>query len=131
MTEQNVTPGEERDYDEYRVIQDLGGWKRSHHCNQLTSANLGQEVTLMGWVQFRRDHGGLIFIDLRDREGLTQTVFSPEVAQEAHERAHAIRIEYVCALRGVVRARPEGMANPNMHTGEIEVYVTDWKLLNT
>ncbi len=126
-----TTPGEERDYDEYRVIEDLGGWKRTHNCNQLTSANIGQEVTLMGWVQFRRDHGGLIFIDLRDREGLTQTVFSPEEAPEAHERAHAIRIEYVVALRGIVKPRPEGMTNPGMATGEVEVYVTEWKLLNT
>jgi len=135
MTEQTTTApasvGEERDYDEYRVIQDLGGWKRTHHCNQLTAADLDKEVTLMGWVQFRRDHGGLIFIDLRDREGLTQTVFSPEEAPEAHERAHAIRIEYVVALRGIVRLRPEGMANPGMHTGEVEVYVHEWKLLNT
>ncbi|GAB6127043.1 aspartate--tRNA ligase [Humidesulfovibrio idahonensis] len=132
MTEQTTTTaGDERDYDEYRVIQDLGGWKRTHHCNQLTSANIGEEVTLMGWVQFRRDHGGLIFIDLRDREGLTQTVFSPEEAPEAHERAHAIRNEYVVALRGIVRHRPEGMSNPGMATGEVEVYVTDWKLLNT
>jgi len=131
MTEQNTTTaGEERDYDEYRVIEDLGGWKRTHTCNQLTAADLDKEVTLMGWVQFRRDHGGLIFIDLRDREGLTQTVFSPDVP-EAHERAHAIRIEYVVALRGIVRRRPEGMANANMNTGEIEVYVNEWKLLNT
>ena len=134
MTEQTTTPGtssDERDYEEYRVIQDLGGWTRTHSCNQLTAANIGEEATIMGWVQFRRDHGGLIFIDLRDREGLTQNVFSPEVAPEAHERAHAIRNEYVVALRGIVRARPEGMANPSMHTGEIELYVTEWKLLNT
>ena len=132
MTEQTTTTaGDERDYDEYRVIQDLGGWKRTHNCNQLTSANIGEEVTLMGWVQFRRDHGGLIFIDLRDREGLTQTVFSPEEAPEAHERAHAIRNEYVVALRGIVRHRPEGMSNPGMATGEIEIYVHEWKLLNT
>jgi len=134
MTEQTTTSpaaGEERSYDEYRVIQDLGGWKRTHTCNQLTAANIGEEVTLMGWVQFRRDHGGLIFIDLRDREGLTQTVFSPEEAPEAHERAHAIRNEYVVALRGIVRHRPEGMTNPGMGTGEVEVYVTEWKLLNT
>ncbi|MBI5519294.1 MAG: aspartate--tRNA ligase [Desulfovibrio sp.] len=133
MTEQTNTQaqGEERDYDEYRVIEDLGGWKRTHNCNQLTAADLDKEVTLMGWVQFRRDHGGLIFIDLRDREGLTQTVFSPEEAPEAHERAHAIRVEYVVALRGIVRRRPEGMANPGMTTGEIEVYVHEWKLLNT
>jgi aspartyl-tRNA synthetase len=131
MTEQSTTPGEERDYDEYRVIQDLGGWKRTHSCSQITAANVGEEVTLMGWVQFRRDHGGLIFIDLRDREGLTQTVFSPEEAPEAHERAHAIRIEYVVALRGIVKHRPEGMTNAGMLTGEVEVYVTEWKLLNT
>jgi len=134
MTEQTTTSpaaGEERSYDEYRVIQDLGGWKRTHTCNQLTAANIGEEVTLMGWVQFRRDHGGLIFIDLRDREGLTQTVFSPEEAPEAHERAHAIRNEYVVALRGIVRHRPEGMSNPGMGTGEVEVYVSEWKLLNT
>jgi len=136
MTEQTTTTagataGDERDYDEYRVIQDLGGWKRTHNCNQLTSANIGEEVTIMGWVQFRRDHGGLIFIDLRDREGLTQTVFSPEEAPEAHERAHAIRNEYVVALRGIVRHRPEGMTNPGMATGEVEIYVTEWKLLNT
>jgi Aspartyl-tRNA synthetase len=134
MTEPTTTTAaqaEERSYDEYRVVQDLGGWKRSHTCNQLTAANIGEEVTLMGWVQFRRDHGGLIFIDLRDREGLTQTVFSPEEAPEAHERAHAIRNEYVVALRGIVRHRPEGMSNPGMATGEVEVYVTDWKLLNT
>ncbi|MDR3639799.1 MAG: aspartate--tRNA ligase [Humidesulfovibrio sp.] len=134
MTEQTTTTagaGEERSYDEYRVIQDLGGWKRSHTCSQLTAADIGKVVTLMGWVQFRRDHGGLIFIDLRDREGLTQTVFSPEEAPEAHERAHAIRIEYVVALRGIVRHRPEGMTNPSMHTGEVEVYVQEWKLLNT
>ncbi len=137
MTDQTTTAPpqtEERDYDEYRVIEDLGGWVRSHTCSQLTAANLGEEVTLMGWVQFRRDHGGLIFIDLRDREGLTQTVFSPEGTPEAviaHERAHAIRIEYVVALRGLVSRRPEGMQNPNMHTGEVEVVVREWKLLNT
>jgi len=136
MTEQTTgdlpaTQGEERDYDEYRVIEDLGGWKRSHTCNALTAADLDSTVTLMGWVQFRRDHGGLIFIDLRDREGLTQCVFSPELAPAAHERAHAIRSEYVVAIRGVVRRRPEGMANPSMPTGEVEVYATEWKLLNT
>ena len=135
MTDQTTSTagaasGEERDYDEYRVIEDLGGWRRTHTCNQLTAADLDKEVTLMGWVQFRRDHGGLIFIDVRDREGLTQTVFSPDIPV-AHERAHAIRIEYVVALRGIVRLRPEGMANANMNTGEIEVYVQEWKLLNT
>ena len=85
----------------------------------------------MGWAQYRRDHGGLIFVDLRDREGLTQVVFSPEIAPEAHADAHIIRSEYVLAVKGRVRHRPDGMVNPNMKTGEIEVVVLDWKLLNT
>ncbi|MGE4468837.1 MAG: aspartate--tRNA ligase [Desulfovibrio sp.] len=118
-------------YDKYRWIDDLGGWRRTHHNNQLTAANMDEQVCLMGWVQFRRDHGGLIFIDLRDREGLTQVVFSPEHNAEAHERAHAIRPEYVVAVRGTVRPRPEGMANSNLVTGEIEIVVDEWKLLNT
>ena len=85
----------------------------------------------MGWVQFRRDHGGLIFLDLRDREGLTQVVFNPEGNQDVHERAHAIRAEYVVAIKGVVRMRPEGMANRNLVTGEVEIEVEEYKLLNT
>ena len=122
---------EERDYNEFRVIEDLAGWRRTHHNNELTSANFGEEVCLMGWVQFRRDHGGLIFLDLRDREGLTQVVFNPEENEDVHERAHAIRPEYVIAIKGTVRPRPEGMANPSMVTGEVEIEVTDYKLLNT
>ncbi len=122
---------EERDYDEFRVIEDLGGWRRSHHNNELTAANMDDEVCLMGWVQFRRDHGGLIFLDLRDREGLTQVVFNPEDNAEVHERAHAIRPEYVIAIKGKVRPRPEGMANSNMVTGEVEIEVSEYKLLNT
>ena len=122
---------QERDYDEYRVIEDLAGWRRTHHNNELTAANMDEEVCLMGWVQFRRDHGGLIFLDLRDREGLTQVVFNPEDNGEVHERAHAIRPEYVVAVKGKVRPRPEGMANPNMVTGEIEIEVSEYKLLNT
>ena len=109
----------------------LGDWKRSHTCGALTLADDGAEVCLMGWVQYRRDHGGLIFVDLRDRYGLTQIVFSPEHAPEAHERAGALRSEYVLAMKGRVRPRPEGMVNPNLKTGEIEVVVSEWKLLNT
>ncbi|BDQ37784.1 aspartate--tRNA(Asp/Asn) ligase [Pseudodesulfovibrio nedwellii] len=122
---------EERDYEEFRVIEDLAGWRRTHHNNQLTAANMDEEVCLMGWVQFRRDHGGLIFLDLRDREGLTQVVFNPEENAEVHERAHAIRPEYVVAIKGKVRPRPEGMANSNMVTGEVEIEVFEYKLLNT
>ena len=114
-----------------RYVRPLGDWKRSHDCGSLTLADDGREVCLMGWVQYRRDHGGLIFVDLRDREGLTQVVFSPEIAPDAHRDAHVLRSEYVLAVKGRVRPRPEGMRNPNLATGEIEVVVLDWKLLNT
>jgi len=114
-----------------RATDPLGDWRRTHSCCQLTGADNGAEVCLMGWVQFRRDHGGLIFVDLRDRAGLTQVVFSPDHAPEAHARAHVVRSEYVLAVKGRVRLRPEGMTNPNMVTGEVEVVVSDWKLLNT
>jgi len=114
-----------------RATDPLGDWRRTHNCCQLTAKDIGSDICLMGWVQFRRDHGGLIFVDLRDREGLTQVVFSPDHAPEAHERAHVVRSEYVLAIKGTVRPRPEGMANPNMVTGEIEIVVNDWKLLNT
>lgn len=113
-----------------RQLADLGGWRRTHSCGELNISADGGEVCLMGWVQYRRDHGGLIFIDLRDRAGLTQIVFSPEIAPEAHSRAHVLRPEYVLAIRGRVRPRPEGMRNDALKTGEIEVVVHDWKLLN-
>ena len=112
-------------------VQPLGDWRRTHTCGVLTAADKGAEVCLMGWAQYRRDHGGLIFVDLRDRHGLTQVVFSPEVNQDAHSRARVLRPEFVLAIKGTVRLRPEGMSNPNMTTGEVEVYVTEWKLLNT
>ena len=85
----------------------------------------------MGWVQRRRDHGGLIFIDLRDRRGITQVVFDPQRNSEAHQRAHALRSEHVIAVRGEVRLRPEGMTNSKLKTGEIEVIVDEYRLLNT
>jgi len=97
----------------------------------LRSQDIGKEVVLMGWVQRRRDHGGVIFVDLRDREGLTQVVFNPEVDPEIHEKAHIIRSEFVIGVRGTVEARPEGMINSNLDTGEIEIIVTEFKLLNT
>ncbi|MEA4857451.1 aspartate--tRNA ligase [Solidesulfovibrio sp.] len=113
------------------VLDRLDDWRRSHDCGALRASDVGGEVCLMGWAQFRRDHGGLIFIDLRDRGGLTQVVFCPEGSEAALERAHVLRVEYVLAVRGRVRARPEGMANPNMPTGAVEVEVTEFKLLNT
>ena len=109
----------------------LGEMRRTHDCSLLRSQDIGKEVVLMGWVQKRRDHGGVIFVDLRDRDGLTQVVFNPEVDPEIHEKAHVIRNEFVIGVRGTVEARPEGMINPNLDTGEIEVIVTEFKLLNT
>ncbi|HMR01009.1 MAG TPA: aspartate--tRNA ligase [Candidatus Gracilibacteria bacterium] len=103
---------------------------RSHTCNELTSADIGQEVTLCGWVHRRRDHGGLIFIDLRDRFGLTQVVSDPAESEECHKIAEGVRSEYVIQIKGVVRARPEGMRNENMETGEIEVLINEFTVLN-
>lgn len=114
-----------------KFVSDLAGWRRNIGCGELTLADDGKEVCLMGWAQYRRDHGGLIFVDLRDATGLAQIVFSPDIAPDAHERAHILRSEYVLAIKGKVRPRPEGMVNPEMPTGAVEVVVLDWKLLNT
>ena len=108
----------------------LGDMRRTHHCWELDASDVDKEVVLMGWVHRRRDHGGVIFVDLRDREGITQVVFNPAVDPEIHARAHAIRSEYVLAVRGKVENRPEDMINPKLKTGEIEVTVTEFKLLN-
>jgi aspartyl-tRNA synthetase len=104
--------------------------RRTHSCCELGAEDIGTEVVLMGWVLRRRDHGGVIFIDLRDREGITQVVFNPAVDTEVHAKAHAIRNEYVLAVRGKVDPRPEGMVNSNLRTGEIEVLVSELKILN-
>ncbi len=112
------------------MIDFLGDWKRTDYCGLLTSADIGKEVTLMGWALRRRDHGGLIFIDLRDRSGVAQVVFDPEKSAAAHGKAEAIRNEYVLAVRGTVIPRPEGTVNPKMDTGEVEILVTEAKLLN-
>lgn len=112
-------------------LDSLENWEKSHDCNTLGREHLDETVTLMGWVQRRRDHGGLIFIDLRDKEGITQVVFDPQHNVAAHERAHSLRSEYVMAVQGTVRFRPEGMTNPKLRTGEIEVIVRELKILNT
>nr|WP_276574669.1 aspartate--tRNA ligase [Desulfoluna limicola] len=104
--------------------------RRTHNCGDLGKAQVGQEVTLMGWVQTRRDHGGVIFVDLRDRSGIAQVVFSPEVNTEVHEKAHAVRSEFVLGIRGTVSARPDDMVNSNMVTGAIEVAVDELRILN-
>jgi len=112
-------------------LQSLGDWEKSHDCNSLGRSQVDARVSLMGWVQRRRDHGGLIFADLRDREGITQVVFDPQHSASAHDRAHALRSEYVIAVSGKVRLRPEGMTNPKLVTGEIEVIVDELRILNT
>jgi aspartyl-tRNA synthetase len=103
---------------------------RTHRCGELTRDHVGQAVTLNGWVQRRRDLGYVIFIDLRDRQGITQIVFNPEVSAAAHERAHALRNEFVVAVTGIVSSRPEGAANPGLATGEIEVLAQEVEVLN-
>jgi aspartyl-tRNA synthetase len=105
--------------------------KRTHHCNELRPAHIGQMVTLTGWVHSRRDLGGLIFIDIRDREGRTQTVFDPsDLPKDLFERAAALRSECVILVTGKVRQRPEGTNNPKIPTGEVEIMVKELEVLN-
>ncbi len=104
--------------------------KRTHTCGELTKAHVGTTVVLSGWVENYRDHGGVEFIDLNDRWGLTQIVFDPEISGNAHERAQHLRSQDVISIQGTVRPRPEGMANSNLATGDIEVYVSELELLN-
>ncbi len=103
---------------------------RTHCCGELRTADIGKEVVLMGWVDNRRDHGGLIFVDLRDREGITQIVFNPQIDPKAHELGQMLRGEWVLAVKGKVEARPSGMKNSKLATGEIEVKVTEFEILN-
>jgi len=109
----------------------MGRLCRTHSCNDLGKKNVGEQVTLMGWVLRRRDHGGVIFIDLRDRRGITQVVFNPEINPGVHAKAHQIRSEWVLAIRGRVEARPGDMANPKLATGEIEILVDELRILNS
>lgn len=103
---------------------------RTHYCGGLGGGDAGKTVVLAGWVQSRRDHGGLVFVDLRDREGVVQVVFNPEVSGKAFELAETVRGEYVVQVKGEVRKRPEGTENPKLKTGEIEVYATSCSVLN-
>src|SRR5882724_5255387 len=105
--------------------------KRTHHCNELRPEHIGQEVTLAGWVHSRRDLGGLIFIDVRDREGRTQTVFDPsDLSKELFDRAASLRSECGVAITGKVRQRPAGTRNPRIATGEIEIGAASLEVLN-
>jgi len=113
------------------VLNDkLGNWMRTHYCGDLTAQQIGQEVCMMGWVQRRRDHGGLIFIDLRDREGIVQLALDPDRDSASHLKAEQVRNEYVLAARGKVSPRPEGTVNPKMKTGEVEIEITELLILN-
>ncbi|MDP8262928.1 MAG: aspartate--tRNA ligase [Candidatus Ancaeobacter aquaticus] len=104
--------------------------KRTHTCGMLTGQDVGKEVVLMGWIDSRRDHGGLIFIDLRDRGGITQLVLDPQMNEEVHKIGEEIRNEYVITVKGVVGNRPEGTTNDKLKTGEIEVKVNDIGVLS-
>ena len=112
------------------VLEDLGGWRRSHTCGELRRSHAGASATLMGWVHRVRDHGGVLFVDLRDRHGLTQVVFRPEQGGAALlERATRLGLEYVIAVKGVVAERPDAARNADLPTGEVELGVRELKTL--
>ena len=105
--------------------------KRSCYCVEPSEAETGKEFTLVGWVDTRRDHGGVIFVDLRDRTGLMQVVFNPEIQREAHELAGELRNEFVIAVRGVLQPRSEETVNPRLPTGTIELMAHELEILNS
>ena len=113
-------------------LDHLGDFKRDYFCGELTEANIGDEVKLLGWAESVRDHGGVIFINLRDKEGIIQIVIDPSLSpKEAYKKAKRVRTEYVLAVRGRVQRRPEGTENPKIPTGNIEVVVDELRILNT
>ncbi|MFP4660748.1 MAG: aspartate--tRNA ligase [Halanaerobiales bacterium] len=109
----------------------IKGFSRTHQCTDLSSANIGETVVVMGWVQKRRDHGGVIFIDLRDRSGLVQIVFNPDIDKNSFDKADSLRSEYVAVIRGEVESRPEGNINPDLTTGEIEINGIELEVLDS
>ena len=111
-------------------LDTLADWNRTHDCGSLRAADIGRDALLMGWVNTRRDLGNLIFIDLRDREGITQIVFDPNVDEESHAKARVLRNEWVLAVKGKVSPRLEGQENLKLPTGAIELKVTGLKILN-
>ncbi len=113
------------------LLDAMGSLRRTHMCGEIGNDSVGQEVVLAGWVNRRRDHGGVIFVDLRDRTGIVQVVFKPEVQQEAHERAGQLRSEYVLMVRGVLENRSQDTINENMRSGRVEVNVHEIRLLNS
>ena len=114
-----------------RVFNDpLGDWKRSVYCGEPRASSVGNDLTLVGWVHSRRDHGGVIFVDLRDRSGICQVVFNPEVDPMSHEKAKQIRSEDVIAARGTLSKRSPETINPELATGEVELVCKELRLLN-
>ncbi len=113
------------------MLELLGDWKRTDYCGNLGVKDLGREVIIMGWVQSKRDHGGLIFVDLRDREGIVQAVFNPQTSMDAHNKAELLKDEWVIAVKGKAARRPPETLNPNIKTGEIEVTADEIRILNT
>ena len=112
------------------MLEHLGEFTRTGYCAELSAKNIGETVRLSGWVDSTRDHGGVVFVDLRDRSGKVQVVFSPDISRELVEKAKKLRDEFVIAVSGKVRRRPEGTENPKLRTGEIEVYADELKILN-
>ena len=113
-----------------KTCEDSPLYIRTHHCGQLRAHDVGQKVRLAGWAYSYRDHGGVIFVDLRDREGVTQLVFDPQTHADSHRLAESIRNEHVLAIEGVVAERPEGMVNAELPTGEIEIDVHRLEILS-
>jgi len=113
------------------MLELMGDWQRTDHCGALGVSDVEREVLLMGWVQSHRDHGGVIFIDLRDREGLVQIVFNPEISKGVHEKGETLRDEWVIAVKGRVKNRSAETINPNLPSGEIEVFAEQVRILNT
>ena len=111
-------------------METMAGMHRSCGCGRVTEKDCGKELTLAGWVNTRRDHGGLIFIDLRDRSGIVQVVMSPQYGEDAFHKAEDVRSEYVLAIRGIVGERSPETVNPKMQTGKIEVVVSEMRVLN-
>lgn len=112
-------------------LESIEGLKRTCYCGEVKADLVGKEVTLFGWVHRYRDHGGVIFVDLRDREGLVQIKFDPSHNKELHEKADKLRNEWVIAVRGTVSRRPPGMENPNLATGEVEIVADELRILAT
>ncbi|GIW45273.1 MAG: aspartate--tRNA(Asp/Asn) ligase [Candidatus Binatia bacterium] len=121
---------QEQEHTEIVALDGLGDWVRSHYCGELRPQHAGQRLTLMGWVDGRRDHGGLVFVDLRDRTGVVQVVFDPARGPMAFQVAEALRTESVVAVRGVLTPRSPDTVNPNIATGEVELVATEARLLN-